>query len=401
MSAAVIIYINGVGNSPDDARENCSRLVAALGSWQLGTHQVELFYNRTASATGCTVGPRNLTGSSAWDPLCAADAQLPDLLEAAKQIRNVAEDFPRSSQPDAIRLAQAINHWLAQGRRVVLVAHSQGNLMVQEALFGREGIVPRTNWADLAWLSVAAPYLESMPEIGDFHAVILGLDILQLGGLAQQAGSAVASRPMTRTLVKPILFWREVDRAPRTRLSNLTEPMIAEELQGPLRTHAFSNYLNDGASAASIATALRRMLGSPGVQLQRGQKVLLVLDLSGSMNQRGKLDAAKNAAFAALDRIPPSTTVDLVAFGGSCGVSLSAGFNANRDSARQAIANLSASGETPLADAINEVTQRVLASGNPGAFHVIVISDGEETCGGNWERAARRLGEALELVRIP
>jgi Ca-activated chloride channel family protein len=152
---------------------------------------------------------------------------------------------------------------------------------------------------------------------------------------------------------------------------------------------------------------------------QRADRVMLALDASGSMAGRvggeTKMEAAKRAASAFLKGIPDGVAVGLVAFGHrgdnsetgkaeSCrgvetiyriGAADPAGLS-------RALGSFEARGWTPLADALTAASRSFAPSDKVGAQVVYVVSDGEETCGGDPVAAARALhgGPVKAVVNI-
>ncbi|MBV9354647.1 MAG: VWA domain-containing protein, partial [Chloroflexi bacterium] len=78
--------------------------------------------------------------------------------------------------------------------------------------------------------------------------------------------------------------------------------------------------------------------------------VAMVLDVSGSMNEGGKLDAAKQAADGLVAGLGPADTAAVISF--SDNVSVSQEFTANQRQLSSAINRLEATGGTTLYDAI-------------------------------------------------
>jgi len=136
----------------------------------------------------------------------------------------------------------------------------------------------------------------------------------------------------------------------------------------------------------------------PAVSIS-GTRVLLVLDVSSSMAGE-KIEQAKEAAVSAIRRLPPGSEVGVLTFGGSCsdGAHLLMPFSSDLQRAEVLIRGVTASGYTPLGDAL------VLALGilsTEGASSMVLLSDGEETCG-TPENAlmelAERIGTSLRTV---
>ena len=122
-------------------------------------------------------------------------------------------------------------------------------------------------------------------------------------------------------------------------------------------------------------------------------KVLLMLDSSGSMKDAdpsggSKMDAAKKALTHALDSIPANAEVGLRVYGadsdgdgasGSCTDSRLAHPVRALDKAglTGAIDQFQPRGDTPIAYALREGVKDL---GDDGRRHIILVSDGEETC---------------------
>ena len=122
-------------------------------------------------------------------------------------------------------------------------------------------------------------------------------------------------------------------------------------------------------------------------------KVLLMLDSSGSMKDADpsggtKMDAAKKALIHALDSVPSNAEVGLRVYGadvdgngapGSCTDSRLAHPVGAMDKAglTSAINQFQPRGDTPIAYALKEGAKDL---GDSGKRHIILVSDGEETC---------------------
>lgn len=138
--------------------------------------------------------------------------------------------------------------------------------------------------------------------------------------------------------------------------------------------------------------------GSLGATL--GRRILLVLDLSDSMNEGDKLAQAKAAAAAVVRQLAPSDRVAFVTFGGGCQVRSAAPFGTERQEVLDAIGRAAADGRTPLATALREAAGQIERLDRGSDVTVVVVTDGEETCGGDVGMAAQALGEALRLVLV-
>ena len=139
-------------------------------------------------------------------------------------------------------------------------------------------------------------------------------------------------------------------------------------------------------------------------------RVMIVIDASGSMAGRvagqTKMSAAKASARTFVAELPRNVEVGLIAFGHrgdnsqkgkarSCAAveTVYPLGKSNADQTSRALGRFDATGWTPLADAIRTAGRSFRPSDVPGAQVVYVVSDGEETCGGDPVAAARLLHE--------
>ncbi len=156
---------------------------------------------------------------------------------------------------------------------------------------------------------------------------------------------------------------------------------------------------------------LAKIQGCAGPTLQAGQQkpknIVVILDASGSMNEvvssEPKIKAAQNALDKFIATVPSDVNVALIVYG-------THGSNSQSDQAiscagidvvyplgpvdRANFTNttnaIQAKGWTPLASAIGKV-QSILAGHEGEINEVILLTDGEETCGGNPITAAQGL----------
>ena len=153
--------------------------------------------------------------------------------------------------------------------------------------------------------------------------------------------------------------------------------------------------------------------GSPPLR-----RLVVAFDASGSMagalGEDTKMAAAKVAVDALLDDLPDDVTASLVAFGhqgtndevgraDSCaGVETLVPDTGDTTILREAANGLEPAGWTPLADALVTAGLQLSPSDTAGEQVVYVVSDGEETCGGDPVAQARALhdGDIRAVVNI-
>jgi Ca-activated chloride channel family protein len=134
----------------------------------------------------------------------------------------------------------------------------------------------------------------------------------------------------------------------------------------------------------------------PTPQVVRTVPTVLILDASGSMAETDapgpRIDAAKSAAEALVDALPDAATLGLTTYGSGTGNSeaeKAAGCldvttriplgALRREEMRRAIDGLRPSGWTPISLALNTAVDQLPADDSAQA--VVLVSDGEDTCG--------------------
>lgn len=147
-------------------------------------------------------------------------------------------------------------------------------------------------------------------------------------------------------------------------------------------------------------------------------RVIVMIDGSGSMagrmGGRTKLELAREAALGFVDGLPASVQTSLLVFGQqgnnsqagkakSCSaIDVLAPMAADRGKLRTALGQVRAVGWTPLAAGLDRAEALLAASATPGEQVIYVVSDGEETCGGDPVAVARRIngGRTRAIVNV-
>lgn len=168
---------------------------------------------------------------------------------------------------------------------------------------------------------------------------------------------------------------------------------------------------NDPAPQSPTTTPVSDELGAVCVQIQAqdsstsasppivggstGVK-LLIFDTSGSMDDivvgtsESRLAIAKRSVAGYIDSLPTNTQIGLRQFDGGCGSSLTIPIaTLNHASFKATVESLFAFGSTPLADSILAAGTDI--QGITGRKEIILITDGEESCGGNPIQVAQAL----------
>jgi len=161
----------------------------------------------------------------------------------------------------------------------------------------------------------------------------------------------------------------------------------------------------EGVNHSSVTSMreLRELIELPVVVVTTGTvgRVLFVVDLSGSMNEKSKLASAKSALQGALQAMPPASAAAILGFGWNCEVRDVVPFSTDRNALSGAIDSLVAAGNTPLLEAMQRAAEIVRQLPDPENLTTVVLTDGEATCGRKSMdpvQVARELGLALKII---
>lgn len=168
-------------------------------------------------------------------------------------------------------------------------------------------------------------------------------------------------------------------------------------------------------------------LDRPQLQTQAGDdlgprispvRVVVAIDGSGSMAGRiggqTKLDLARDSVARFVDGLPSPVEASLIVFGQqgdnsdagkarSCaGIDVLAPMSSDRARLGAAVSGVRAVGWTPLAAGLAKAEALLARSSTPGEQVIYVVSDGQETCGGDPVATARRIngGATRAIVNI-
>lgn len=132
-----LIFVNGILNSVDGAAVSMKEIEKAISEAGLAS-KVEAynFYNaslahESGSLKRCLVRAIELKSYTGYLN-CALPGN--DVLEAKKQMGSLLGNTPNEELPKSKALAQIVDEERRSGRAVILLGHSQGTLLIQEAL---------------------------------------------------------------------------------------------------------------------------------------------------------------------------------------------------------------------------------------------------------------------------
>ncbi|HEY5219249.1 MAG TPA: hypothetical protein VIJ16_05535, partial [Gemmatimonadaceae bacterium] len=184
-----IVYVNGIRTTPDEAVDAELRLGCALrasGQFAKSKFRLDHFYNRTWSVQfredvrqniWCALAAASWHGywsqltQAAYFTGCATQAAVialrtNDYAEAATEISQV-ENNSSSTTEDAVAFAAYLDgHRSADGEHLIIVAHSQGNLITQQAvqrLRDSALFAPKSDSLCVGVVAVAAPTSANWP----------------------------------------------------------------------------------------------------------------------------------------------------------------------------------------------------------------------------------------------
>lgn len=129
--------------------------------------------------------------------------------------------------------------------------------------------------------------------------------------------------------------------------------------------------LNENGKPVKIESARPISAGNPNDQVQ-SVTTLLVMDISGSMAEAGKLDAAKTAARAYVNQLRQNDKIGLLTFNTQFDYVVP--ITADRQAILSAIGNLTAGGNTAMYDALMQGVTKL--NSVAGRKAIIVLTDG-------------------------
>lgn len=164
------------------------------------------------------------------------------------------------------------------------------------------------------------------------------------------------------------------------------------------------------ALVSALTTLLATPAGATGEVGADHGRLILVLDSSGSMKEPAgggvtRIRAAKEALGTVIDDLPAEAYVGLRVFGseafsrndpGACEdtrLVVEPGTD-NRDRLRQAVRSYTPYGETPIPAALEAAAEDI---GSEGKRSIVLVSDGESTCGDPCSVAADIAGQGIDL----
>lgn len=131
------------------------------------------------------------------------------------------------------------------------------------------------------------------------------------------------------------------------------------------------------------------------------EALMIIIDRSGSMNEPSqagpsRMEVAKNVLLQYINEMPPDATMGIreYGYGSSCqGTRLLYPISpVNHNSLRQIIRSLSPDGDTPIAYTLEQLPRDL--AGIDGKKEILLVTDGQETCGGDPVSVAARLAAA-------
>jgi len=150
------------------------------------------------------------------------------------------------------------------------------------------------------------------------------------------------------------------------------------------------HYINRSLTDRISGTVCLDGIANPNVTIPSGgnTSVLLLIDTSGSM-QGAKIANAIGAAVKAIAPLGPSTEIAVIAFSGcsDSDIRVVSPFlpmtPGNKSAVTAQIQGLTAGGSTALAKALGVGANFLRTNGRMARRSLVVLSDGEDTCGGN------------------
>ncbi|MFW6059443.1 MAG: VWA domain-containing protein [Phycisphaeraceae bacterium] len=253
-----------------------------------------------------------------------------------------------------------------------------------------------------------ADLLERREQAEVYRQLVVSTDEQAVGTTAQVTLTFSAPVKQVRVRVAETPVDGEIDGETWTGRFELTDlpdraPLTVEAL-GELTEKA----LDDPATVARFATGNGEWAQyEPGPDqrhrlhlkpVRPGVSMVLLIDCSGSMRENDRMPQAKTAAAEALEQLGPDDEVALIAFFDCSNIQTIVPFTTDRAALRDGISRLEPSSGTPLAASIRMAGDYLYHTGARQKRVMVVLTDGDESCGGNTMEAVRDVRQLRERV---
>ena len=141
---------------------------------------------------------------------------------------------------------------------------------------------------------------------------------------------------------------------------------------------------------AGLELELIKLLGTDqGTGLVPEESIALLLDASGSMEEQGRMDAAKASARRVIGQMTGKVEVALVVFFECGDIRVVSPFSTDSAPLLAALEPITPSGGTPLAAGISFAKEYLRTDGKGIKRRLVVLTDGAESCSGDLIGAAK------------
>jgi hypothetical protein len=120
------------------------------------------------------------------------------------------------------------------------------------------------------------------------------------------------------------------------------------------------------------------------------ESIAVLLDASGSMDEQGRMDAAKASARQVIGQMKGNVEVALIVFFDCGDIKTVTEFTTDPAPLLAALEPILPSGGTPLAEGITKAKEYLRTSAKGAAKRLVVLTDGDESCSGDLVGAARK-----------
>jgi hypothetical protein len=138
-ASTVVIYVNGIFNDLDAPAQALIEFENILSERGLrGKVELYNFYNPSSAYTNnslgkCLLRSMQTLSYNGWRRCEESIANI-DLVQSSRQIAEIIGFTHPETEPESKTLAKIIKQERANGRKIILIGHSQGNLMIIQAL---------------------------------------------------------------------------------------------------------------------------------------------------------------------------------------------------------------------------------------------------------------------------
>lgn len=165
------------------------------------------------------------------------------------------------------------------------------------------------------------------------------------------------------------------------------EDMYQKQLAEKAKAALLAKLKAAEGEVAALDNKMLEMLGGTGGPID--ESIAILLDASGSMEEQGRMDAAKASARQVIGQMSGKVEVALIVFFECGDIRVVQDFTTTSTPLLAALEPIAPSGGTPLAAGISFAKEHLRMNGKGASHRLVVLTDGAESCSGDLLGAAK------------